>query len=76
MVSESRVSENEQRITLEMSLLDVVAQRPCAVAVFRSCDRAAGVCLLCTHLFDSVGHVARLYGLDAGELLGRLNEER
>ncbi len=69
------MQENGQRITLEMSLLDVVAQRRSTEAVFRSYDGTAGVCLLCTHLFDSVGHVARLYGLDVGELLRRLNEE-
>ncbi len=70
------MSDPVQRITLEMSLLEAVALRRSAEAVFRSHDAATGVCLLCTHLFDSVGHVARLYGLDGGELLRRLNEEQ
>jgi hypothetical protein len=70
------MSDPVQRITLEMSLLDAVTLRRSAETVFRSYDGAAGVCLLCTHLFDSVGHVARVYGLEPEELLRRLNEEQ
>ncbi|NDY57697.1 hypothetical protein G3N56_13250 [Desulfovibrio sulfodismutans] len=61
-----------RRITADMALLDVVAAHPATEAVFRSRDGAAGVCLLCTALFDSIEVVATRHGLDLEALLGEL----
>ncbi|MEF3698768.1 hypothetical protein [Desulfolutivibrio sp.] len=61
-----------RRITADMSLLDVVAAHPATEAVFRSRDAAAGACLLCTALFDSIDVVAARHGLDLEALLGEL----
>jgi hypothetical protein len=62
-----------RRITPDMTLLDIVHAHPATEAVFRSRDAAAGVCLLCTALFDSVEAVAVRHGLDLEELLAELH---
>jgi hypothetical protein len=61
-------------ITPDMTLLDVVAAYPATEAVFRSRDAAAGACLLCTALFDSVAEVCVRHGLDLEELLTELRD--
>lgn len=62
------------RITPAMTLLDVVHAYPSTAGVFRSRDKAAGVCLLCTALFDSIEAVATAHGFDLEALLGELNQ--
>lgn len=62
-----------RRITPDMTLLDIVHAHPATEAVFRSRDAAAGVCLLCTALFDTVADVAARHGIDLEELLAELN---
>lgn len=59
-------------ITPDMTLLDVVRAHPAAEAVFRSRDADAGVCLLCTVLFDSIEAVAARHHLDLAMLLDDL----
>ena len=61
-----------RRITPDMTLLDIVHAHPATEAVFRSRDAAAGVCLLCTALFDSVADVASRHGIDMEGLLAEL----
>lgn len=63
-----------RRITPDMSLLDVVAAYPATEAVFRSRDAAAGACLLCTALFDSIEVAAARHGLDLETLLEELED--
>ncbi len=58
----------------EMSLLDAVSQHKATEAVFRSYDAQAGVCLLCTHLFDSIKDVAGRFGIDLPTLLQQLED--
>lgn len=57
-----------------MSLLDAVSLHRATETVFRSYDASAGVCLLCTHLFDTIGDVAQRYQLDLAVLLRQLEE--
>jgi len=61
-------------ITPDMTLLDVVAAYPATEAVFRSRDQAAGTCLLCTALFDSVAEVCVRHGLDLETLTAELEQ--
>ncbi len=62
----------ELTFTPEMSLLDAVSLNGATETVFRSYDGSAGVCLLCTHLFDSIEDVANRYDFDLEELLDQL----
>ncbi|WP_285907067.1 hypothetical protein [Pseudodesulfovibrio pelocollis] len=60
-------------ITASMTLLDTVHAHPATEAVFRSRDEQAGVCLLCSALFETIGAVAVAHGLDLDALLDDLN---
>jgi hypothetical protein len=60
------------RITPEMTVLDVICQCRQTEEVFRKYDAAAGVCLCCQALFDSLANVAGKYGLDLERLLADL----
>ncbi|MUM77364.1 hypothetical protein GKC30_06940 [Pseudodesulfovibrio sp. F-1] len=60
-------------ITASMTLLDTVHAHPETEAVFRSRDQEAGVCLLCAALFESIGTMAVMYGLNLSALLADLN---
>lgn len=65
-------AKDGRRITADMTLLDVVHAHPATESVFRSRDAAAGVCLLCAALFDSIETVAARYRLDLAALLDDL----
>jgi hypothetical protein len=54
------------------TLLDTVAAHPETEAVFRAHGEAAGVCILCEALFETIENAARLHGLDVERLLGDL----
>jgi hypothetical protein len=54
-----------------MSVLDAVSAYPATEPVFREMDTAK-TCVLCDHLFDSLGTVAAVLGLEADRLLERL----
>lgn len=56
-----------------MTVLDVVAKWPATQNVFRGYDEAAGECIMCRALFETVAEVARRYGLDEGGLVEDLN---
>jgi len=51
-----------------VTVLDLVAAHPATEAVFRRYDDAAGCCLLCQGLFETVAGLAVRFGLD-GKLL-------
>jgi hypothetical protein len=51
------------------TLLDTVAAHPETEAVFRAHGEAAGVCILCEALFETIENAARLHGLDLEKLL-------
>jgi len=60
------------RINPDMTVLDVICQSRQTEEVFRKYDAAAGVCLCCQALFDSLADVAGKYGLDLERLLADL----
>lgn len=62
------------RITPEMTILEVLYQFRQTEKVFRRYDAAAGVCLCCQALFDSLEEVAQKYGLDVENLLSDLEQ--
>ncbi|GFR35697.1 hypothetical protein [Thermobrachium celere] len=61
------------KIQKEMILLDIVEKYPETEEVFHMYDEVAGVCILCSHLFDSLEVVANKYDLDLEKLLQNLN---
>jgi hypothetical protein len=62
------------RITPEMTILEVILQFRQTEQVFRRYDAAAGVCLCCQALFDSLEELARKYDLDLQSLLADLEQ--
>ena len=60
------------QITPEMTVLEVICRHRETEKVFRNYDTAAGVCLCCQALFDSLEELARKYGLDLERLLAAL----
>lgn len=50
------------------TVLDLVAAHPSTETVFRRYDAAAGCCLLCQGLFETVAGLAVRFGLD-GKML-------
>lgn len=61
-----------QRITPDMTLLDIVHQHRATETVFRARDEQAGECLLCKALFETVADTAARYGLDLDALMADL----
>ena len=59
-------------ITPDMTVLDIVAVHKGTEAVFRVRDQAAGECILCNALFDTVRQVAQRYSLDLDALMADL----
>jgi hypothetical protein len=62
------------RISPDMTILEVLYRFRQTEQVFRRYDAAAGVCLCCQALFDSLEEVAQKYGLDLKRLLDDLDE--
>jgi hypothetical protein len=60
------------RITPEMTILEVICQHRQTEEIFRKYDAAAGTCLCCQALFESLAEVARKYGLELEKLLADL----
>jgi hypothetical protein len=63
-----------ERITSDMTILEVLNRHRQTEAVFRKYDAAAGVCLCCRVLFDSLEEAAEKYGLSLEELQTDLEE--
>lgn len=68
------MSDQNESITPEMTLLEVVHQHRRTEAVFRRYEEQAQGCLLCQALFDTVAEAAASYGLDLDRLLQDLRE--
>jgi hypothetical protein len=62
------------KITPQMTVLDVVSHYRKAEAVFKRYDAAAGECICCNALFDSLGDVADKYCLDLARLITDLEQ--
>ena len=67
--------EDAAEVTASMTLLEAVQLRGECEDALRARDARAGCCLLCDHLFDSIEHVAGLYGLDLKQLLKECNQQ-
>ena len=55
------------------TVLDLVAAYPAAETIFRRYDDAAGCCLLCQGLFETVSGLAARFGLDREALITDLD---
>ena len=65
-------SQQVGRITPEMAVLEIICRHRQTEKVFRKYDAAAGVCLCCQALFDSLADLANKYGLELQEVLDDL----
>jgi hypothetical protein len=68
------VSDPNDSITPEMTLLEVLHQHRRTEAVFRRYEGEAQGCLLCQALFDTLEEAAAKYGLDLDRLLHDLRK--
>ncbi len=64
----------DQQISAEMTVLDIVSTFPESEAIFRSYDQQVGECICCQSLFETVQQVAEKYQLDLADLLTKLNQ--
>ncbi len=53
----------------EMKVLDIISAHRETEAVFRSYDAAAGECICCNALFETLKEMTNRYGLDLEEVL-------
>lgn len=60
-------------IEKDMVILDIVENYPDTEDIFRMYDETAGVCILCSHLFDSLEVLENKYGIDLDKVLQQLN---
>jgi hypothetical protein len=63
------------QITAKMTVLEILCYNRQTEQVFRRYDAAAGVCLCCQSLFDSLEDLSQKYGLDLDKLLDDLKAE-
>ena len=68
------MTEPNESITPEMTLLEVLHQHRQTEAVLRRYEGEAQGCLLCQALFDTLEEAAAKYGLDLERLLQDLRE--
>ena len=54
------------------TVLDVILLYRRTEAIFKSYDDAAGECICCSSLFDTLAAVSEKYGIDLNELLASL----
>jgi hybrid cluster-associated redox disulfide protein len=66
--------EEKDRITPDMTLLEVLYQHRQTEEVFRRYEEEGQGCLLCHALFDTLAEAAAKYGLDLDRLLKDLRE--
>jgi hypothetical protein len=66
------MAEAPPEIRPDLTVLEVVFHYRRTEQVFRKYDAAAGVCLLCQGLFDTLAEAAMQYGLPLKELLAEL----
>lgn len=67
--------DNPCEITPQMTVLDVVSRYRQTEAVFRSYDKAAGECICCNALFETLADVADKYHLDLARLICELSHQ-
>jgi hypothetical protein len=67
-------SDNFCKITPQMTVLDVVSQYRQTEAIFKDYDQAAGECICCNALFETLKDMADKYGLDLARLIRELEQ--
>ena len=60
------------KITLDMTVLDIVSQYRETEVVFKQYDEPAGECVCCNALFDTLEAVADKYHLDVQKIINDL----
>ena len=70
------MSNAENLIHADMTVLDVVSRYRETEAVFRRYDTQAGACICCNALFESLQDVAEKYHLNLKRLLTDLESAR
>ena len=68
------MQDDNNSISPDMTVLDIVSRHRETEAVFKKYDEAAGECICCQALFDSLEKVSEKYGLDLKRLLSDLEE--
>ncbi len=68
------MSEDENLITPDMTIVEVLSQYRQTEAVFRSYEGEAQGCLLCHSLFDTLAEVAAKCHLNLDRLVDDLNK--
>lgn len=66
------MSDTNNPIHPEMTVLDVVSRHRQTEAVFKRYDALAGECICCQALFETLRDVAKKYNLDLKEFLADL----
>ena len=66
--------DNPCTITPHMSVLDVVSRYRQTEAVFKRYDAAAGACICCNALFETLAEVADRYRINLEALIGDLEQ--
>ncbi|WP_457571470.1 hypothetical protein [Desulfovulcanus sp.] len=61
-----------QKITPQLTVLDVVSRYRQTQKVFREYDKLAGECICCKSLFCTLEEVAQKYGIELDKLLDDL----
>lgn len=61
-------------INKDMIVLDIVEKYPETEDVFHKFDDLAGVCILCSNLFDSIDEVSSKYNINLDKFLQQLNK--
>ncbi|MGQ9637828.1 MAG: hypothetical protein ACUVQ9_13350 [Thermodesulfobacteriota bacterium] len=66
--------EKGQRITADMTVLDIVNRYRNTESIFKKYDKQTGECICCQALFDSLRDVADRYKLNLDQLLLELED--
>ena len=64
-----------KEVTKKTILLDLVEQYPETEDIIRQYDQAAGTCMLCHCLFDSIEIIESTYDIDLTSMINKLNDK-
>jgi hypothetical protein len=62
-------------VTKKTILLDLVEKHPESEDIVRQYDQAAGTCMLCHCLFDSIEKIESTYDIDLTQMINELNDK-
>lgn len=58
--------------TKDSVILDIISDHEETQAIFSTYDEQIGKCVMCNHMFDSLGTFAELYDINLNDLVGKL----